>query len=157
MTKRLMAIVESSSDDGPYRARAKVYRDTEWNEWRVRYYHGEELLSYLGAEADSFHDDQADAMGTAEMQVRQLAKQEVPGARRDNPSDEVKPKTLDAFKAQAVKFGYTVQKRSSPRIGDFYLANDANNEPVGSFCLRHSRDAWLLKPADFAETRPGDK
>ena len=66
MAKRLMAVITSSGDDGPYRAQAKVYRDSEWDEWRVRYYHGDELLSYLGEESDSFHGDQADAMGTAE-------------------------------------------------------------------------------------------
>ena len=83
MAKRLMAVITSSGDDGPYRAQAKVYRDSEWDEWRVRYYHGDELLSYLGEESDSFHGDQADAMGTAEAQVKQLAKGAM--GRKENP------------------------------------------------------------------------
>lgn len=85
MAKRLLAVIDSTEADGPYKARARVYRDTEWEEWRVRYYHGDELLSYMGEESDSFHNDQADAMGTAELQVKALAKRENPSAREDNP------------------------------------------------------------------------
>lgn len=86
MAKRLLAVIDSTDADGPYKARARVYRDTEWEEWRVRYYHGDELLSYMGEESDSFHNDQADAMGTAELQVKALAKRGNPGAREDNPA-----------------------------------------------------------------------
>lgn len=77
MAKRLLAVIDSTDADGPYKARARVYRDTEWEEWRVRYYHGDELLSYMGEESDSFHNDQADAMGTAELQVKALAKRDL--------------------------------------------------------------------------------
>ena len=97
MAKRLLAVIDSTDADGPYKARARVYRDTEWEEWRVRYYHGDELLSYMGEESDSFHNDQADAMGTAELQVKALAKRENPSTREDNPNvTEFKPKSLDS-------------------------------------------------------------
>lgn len=111
MTKRLMAVVTSSDSDGPYRAQAKVYRDSEWNEWVVRYYHGDEYLTYCGG-ADSHHDDQADAMGTAEFQVKGMAKQAVPGVgRKDNPAgvpEQVRvtrKKTADGSFKVIVTFG----------------------------------------------------
>lgn len=144
MTKRLMAVVTSSESDGPYRAQAKVYRDSEWDEWRVRYYHGDEFLSYLGEESDSFHGDQADAMGTAEVQVKQLAKSAM-GGRRDNPdAGEVKPKSLDNFKALAKQMGYTVQRKNNARLGDFYVAYKGEDNPVGSFCPKYPKDTYLL-------------
>lgn len=141
MAKRLMAVITSSGDDGPYRAQAKVYRDSEWDEWRVRYYHGDELLSYLGEESDSFHGDQADAMGTAEAQVKQLARGAV--GRKENPADEVKPKSLDNFKALAKQMGYNVEKRNNNRLGDFYVAFK-EGDPVGSFCPKYPKDTYLL-------------
>lgn len=72
--KRLIAVINSTSADGPVYAQAKVYRDTEWNEFRVRYYQGEDgLVHYLGEASDSHHDDKDDAMRTAQTQVRRLA------------------------------------------------------------------------------------
>jgi len=67
MSKKLIAVV--ASDAGPSGGRAKVYRDSEWNEYRVRYYVGER---YLGESADSFHDDKDDAIGTAKLQVNMI-------------------------------------------------------------------------------------
>lgn len=146
MTKRLIAVVDSSDADGPYKARARVYRDTEWDEWRVRYYHGDQLLSYMGEESDSFHGDQADAIGTAEQQVKSLAKQSVPGSRLENPASrgEVKPKSLDNFKALAKQHGYKVVKKNNARLGEFYIAEDESGDPVGSFCPKYPKDAYLL-------------
>lgn len=40
---------------------AKVYRDTEWNEWRVRFWYCKVYLN----EADYHTDDREDAMDTA--------------------------------------------------------------------------------------------
>ena len=145
MAKRLLAVIDSTEADGPYKARARVYRDTEWEEWRVRYYHGDELLSYMGEESDSFHNDQADAMGTAETVVKALAKRGNPGAREDNPNvREMKPKSLDNFKALAKQMGYTVQKKNNARLGDFYIAYEGDDNPVGSFCPKYPKDTFLL-------------
>ncbi len=67
MTKKLIAVV--ASDAGPNGGRAKVYRDSEWNEYRVRYYIGEK---YLGEQADSFHDQRDDAISTAKQEVNRI-------------------------------------------------------------------------------------
>jgi len=45
---------------------AKVYRDSEWQEWRVRLY----IRGELHAPADYFTDDKADAIATAAVMVR---------------------------------------------------------------------------------------
>lgn len=85
MSKRLIAVVDSGAADGPYQARARVYRDTEWDEFRVRYYLGDGngLVHYMGEDGDSFHSDQADATGTAERVVKALAANG--DGRRENP------------------------------------------------------------------------
>jgi hypothetical protein len=65
--KRLVAVI--ASDAGPAGGRAKVYKDTDWNEYRVRYFVG---TQYVGEKADSFHDDMEDAIGTAKQEVNRL-------------------------------------------------------------------------------------
>ena len=83
MAKRLIAVIDSGPADGPYQGRARVYRDTEWDEYRVRYYSGEAgLVHYMGEESDSFHSDQADAVGTAELVVKRIAGGD---GRKENP------------------------------------------------------------------------
>lgn len=119
MTKRLIAVVDSSDADGPYKARARVYRDTEWDEWRVRYYHGDQLLSYMGEESDSFHGDQADAIGTAEQQVKSLAKQSVPGSRLENPAESgVRPIELRIDKKVQNGIVYYTVDKVYPGVGN---------------------------------------
>ncbi len=48
---------------------AKVYRDAESNEWRVRFY----VDGKLRANADSFHTDKDDAINTARYSVERAA------------------------------------------------------------------------------------
>lgn len=139
MSKRLLAVIDSTDLDGPYKARARVYRDSEWDEFVVRYYHGDELLSYLGEESDSFHGDQADAMGTAEQQVRALAKQSVPGSRQDNPARQ-RPKSIDHFRAMAKAHGFKVLKRSD----QYYVAEDVDGDLMGVYNGDHPQDAYMM-------------
>lgn len=93
MAKRLVAVVDSGAADGPYQARARIYRDTEWDEFRVRYYHGDGngLVHYMGEESDSFHSDQADAVGTAELVVKRLASDSSVGKKESPPAEPMKP------------------------------------------------------------------
>ena len=47
---------------------AKVYRDDEWSEWRVKYYKN----GVYRKNADSHHGDEEDARDTARWQVERL-------------------------------------------------------------------------------------
>ena len=51
---------------------AKVYRDSNWNEYRVRLY----VRGRLDEAADYFTDDKQDAISTAAKMVRQQVVQE---------------------------------------------------------------------------------
>lgn len=64
MALKLIAVV--ASDPGTESARAKIYRDSEWQEYRVRYFLGDH---YLGESCDSYHDDKEDAFGTAKQEL----------------------------------------------------------------------------------------
>lgn len=48
---------------------AKIYRDTEWEEYRVKFYRDGK---YLGADADYHCDDIEDAVGTANHVLRNM-------------------------------------------------------------------------------------
>lgn len=50
---------------------ARIYRDAEWNEFRVKYDH---QGKHLGEEADSFADSRQDAEGTAIKELKFLEK-----------------------------------------------------------------------------------
>lgn len=52
---------------------AKVYRDTEWNEYRVKFYddNGQHMVN-----ADYHTDDKADAQDTARMQLQAMKGQD---------------------------------------------------------------------------------
>lgn len=50
--------------------RAKIYRDTDWREWRTRFYDG---AQYLGENRDAHTDDKADAIGTAQSELWRMA------------------------------------------------------------------------------------
>jgi hypothetical protein len=67
MSKRLIAHV--LPDDGSNYNRAKVYWDSEWREYRTRFY---ENGVYLGESCDSFTDDKADALATAKAEVQRM-------------------------------------------------------------------------------------
>ena len=54
---------------------AKIYRDAEWNEYRVKFFH---VGSHL-PDGDYFTDDESDARGTAMLCMQHMAD----GARRD--------------------------------------------------------------------------
>ena len=47
---------------------ANVYRDAEWNEYRVRFYHFEDLIE----DADYFTDDKADAISSARASINHM-------------------------------------------------------------------------------------
>ena len=52
---------------------AKIYRDTEYNEYRVRFYHANSLLP----ECDAFETDEESARGTAEMGLKMMRDQRI--------------------------------------------------------------------------------
>lgn len=50
---------------------AKVYRDTEYGEYRVRFYHAGSLLP----ECDAYETDEKSARGTAEMGLHHMLRE----------------------------------------------------------------------------------
>ena len=65
MTVRLVSRVLNASDAGRNQCWAKVYFDTEFEEYRVKFYRHAE---YIGSEADYHTDDKSDAINTARAQ-----------------------------------------------------------------------------------------
>jgi hypothetical protein len=59
----------------------RVYRDSQWDEWRVRHYSRSTQLSafFLVSNCDSFHAEKSDAVETADYEIAQYAKQECHG------------------------------------------------------------------------------
>lgn len=53
---------------------AKLYRDAEWNEYRVEYYEGDSRL--VGT---SHHEDKLDARGTAHVELESMARRALRG------------------------------------------------------------------------------
>lgn len=52
---------------------AKIYRDSEWQEWRVKFY--DSKGNYLGEDCDYHTDDKFDAQSTAKFEIdRPIAK-----------------------------------------------------------------------------------
>lgn len=68
MSMRTVAAV-LGEEGNPSSFRAKIYLDSEWQEYRVRFYRGG---TYLGVETDYYTDDKADAIGTAQRVVEDL-------------------------------------------------------------------------------------
>ena len=62
MTLRLINTIEADNST------AKVYRDSDWNEYRVKFF----IDGVHQVDADYHTDDKADAISTAESIVKQL-------------------------------------------------------------------------------------
>lgn len=71
---------------------AKVYRDAEWNEYRVKFYHAGSHLP----DGDYFTDEEEDARNTATMCLQHMAD----GAQRD-AADEAEQARADFETLQA--------------------------------------------------------
>jgi hypothetical protein len=66
MARRLIHTAIHTTQAGTVHA-AKVYRDSEWNEWQVE---------FKGSPKATYHtDDKADAIGTADYHISRIAKQ----------------------------------------------------------------------------------
>ena len=65
---RLIATIHKAAAE----ATAKIYRDTDWNEYRVKFYRAGQHLSA----ADYHTDDNEDAHDTARGQLERMAQQD---------------------------------------------------------------------------------
>ncbi len=87
---------------------AKVYRDSEWNEYRVRLY----IAGELRAAADYFTDDRADALSTAAAMVQPRPRQEIAPTSAARPLSRAFNVAVLHITGRALPMGFDVSDKA---------------------------------------------
>jgi hypothetical protein len=108
-------------EDGPHHA--KVYKDSEYGEYRVKYFNNGKHLP----DADSFHDDAEDAHGTAKAELKRMNKTQKEEAEifSDEELDRIS-QVLEAQNLNKLPSGPTASGNPNGPQGGYNTSNDVD-------------------------------
>lgn len=114
----------------------KVYRDSEWNEYRARLY----VNGVLYAPADAHDDDKESIMGTAQYMVKEPAKAKKPVKKSAKSAvailNELEKKPRKNPSGRVAKKSYIIQHLIAP--------NDINGNPKRGWLVWWHKDGKVI-------------